>query len=184
MHRQVSIAFDSKHSLVEWWGDFVHLQGSSFALQRHWVLPHITIVLQSTTDITGRLPKQHWLNMTSTYVDPSGSPWQVWPAELRVAVKERAALELAKRSLVVSRGAKHSRIFCTILFAFKVRLEASWSYILTQSYTYNHTYVHVHVQSPTITYNHTHIVAYTYIRHMFLIKSVLSEVMGHKNLHR
>ena len=45
-----------------------------WGLEYYQIYPDITIVLHSTTDITGRLPKQHWLNMTSTYVDPSGFP--------------------------------------------------------------------------------------------------------------
>ena len=86
-------------------------------------------------------------------VAPCRSPWQVWPAELRVAVKERAAMELAKRSLVVSPGAQRIFcIFCSILSsAFKVTRRSwsiviiLWSYMVTQSYSILHihwTWVH------------------------------------------
>ena len=62
----------------------------------------------------------HFLNINAEDEPCLRPPWQVWPPELRVAVKERAALELAKRSLVVSWGAKHFRNAADMLWATRI----------------------------------------------------------------
>lgn len=66
--------------------------------------------------------------LTSRFQSPSTPSilWlndEVWPAELRVAVKERAALELAKRSLVVSYGPQES---ASLIPVATLRVSTSW----------------------------------------------------------
>ena len=119
----------------------------------------------------------HFLNINAEDEPCLRPPWQVWPPELRVAVKERAALELAKRSLVVSWGAKHFRNAADMLSYFVPCLQGHTKILNHRDHTYTISYMHMYtyIQHHTATRNNS-----IHVRALH-VPSCSFEVMGHKN---